>query len=639
MKRNKQWNISKALALASSYHFLYCAAKACVIPFLTIYFRQLGLTAPFVGIVIGTKYFISLICTPFWSYCARHHDKRRILVLGSLLSSIGISFLFTLIPPVNKDIQSMYCNRSLYTKDNWNPNIPDDTDHTGDVEMNELAYTVPPITVKVASSSHQSSELVNVHSTEKKMNLHLLTTVESPLENLTKQPSMNITDSEKSQQSERGTTRNVDYSETGQILPTEGSGYTRTAEETTTHFSMQKNNEDKNGSLDVYVSTANILVKRHAPLKNDPEMSNKIKRLSLEPNHSHKILDNLHQTLVLILLAVSLWEVLASTLDWVTDDGLYDYLDFVDSLDRYGKQWIWGYLGTAGAAFSVGILVDRLHCFLNAQTSRTAVHSYAYATLLVLTLIVGVFYPMHTAKKNDAFNKTFKAFHLLGSDGRAVLYAVTVFITGAIGSAINNFLFWQMQDKGGSEAYMGAAVAIGFMAEFLFYLFKDRMLKVLSFSGTVAFGLICLAAQLLYYSFLWSPWAVLPIQVLNGFSSGALWWAVLNQSDDLATPGIDRTLYKIYHGISFGLGASSGSFCSGFIVERFGIGRLYQACSVTAMLWAVVFVSVQSKIPRQKRLNYSRLLAADTSDMSDTDDEQNNDWLVKALKNDDFIMK
>lgn len=102
-------------------------------------------------------------------------------------------------------------------------------------------------------------------------------------------------------------------------------------------------------------------MKRHAPLKNDPEMSNKIKRLSLEPNHSHKILDNLHQTLVLILLAVSLWEVLASTLDWVTDDGLYDYLDFVDSLDRYGKQWIWGYLGTAGAAFSVGILLSLIH--------------------------------------------------------------------------------------------------------------------------------------------------------------------------------------------------------------------------------------------------------------------------------------
>ncbi|XP_051888764.1 major facilitator superfamily domain-containing protein 6-like [Pristis pectinata] len=639
MKRNKQWNISKALALASSYHFFYCAAKACIIPFLTIYFRQLGLTAPFVGIVIGTKYFVSLICAPFWSYCARHHNKRRILVLCSLILLIGISFLFTLIPPVNKEIQNKYCNTSMYTKNNWNQNTPEDKSRIGDFEMNELAHTILPTTVNIALTSHPSSELRDVHSTEMKMKLHLLTTVESPVRDLTKQPSENITGSEISTQpsEETESTKNVDHFQSKQILPVKVSGYTRTVEETTKHFSLLKHRKEENGSLGVHFSTPNIpIVKRDVTLKPNPDDRNKNQQLNFEPNHSLKILDNWHQMLVLILLAVSLWEVLASALDWVTDDGLYDYLDFVDAVDRYGKQWIWGYLGTAGAAFSIGILVDRLNCFLNTQTSRTAVHFFAYAAVLLLALIVGVFYPIHTAKRKDAVNQTFKGLHLLGSDGRAVLYIITVFITGAIGSTINNFLFWQMQDKGSSEAYMGTAVAIGCMAEFLFFHFKDKMLNVLSFSGTVGFGLICLAAQLLYYSFLWSSWAALPIQVLNAFSNGALWWAVLSQSNDIATPGIERTLHKIYHGISFGLGASSGSFCSGFIVDSFGIERLYQACSVTAMLWAVIFLVVQSKIPRQKRLNYSRLLAADTSDMSDSDDEQSNDWLVKALKNDDF---
>uniref|UniRef100_UPI00398F43B7 major facilitator superfamily domain-containing protein 6-like n=1 Tax=Pristiophorus japonicus TaxID=55135 RepID=UPI00398F43B7 len=647
MKRNKQWNVSKALVLASLYHFLYCAAKACVIPFLTIYFRQLGLTAPFVGIVMGTKYFISLLCAPFWSYCARRHNKRRILVLGSLLSSIGMGLLLTLIPPIDKEIEYKFCNLSMYAKNSWNQNVrPEDKDHVGDFEQNKIAHTTLPT---IVNAVQPNSTLHSVNHTEMKENLHLLTTVEPPITiSITKHPYKtelsNLTNLEvRALFEDVGSAQDANdhlQSNQNQFLPLEDSGHARAKGEAANHLAVIKSSKEGNNSLDVYSSTANRPpVKRDAALKTSSEDRKKTRQISTEPNHNLKILDNQHQTFMLILLAVSLWEVLASILDWVADDGLYDYLDFVDSVDHYGRQWIWGYLGTAGAAFSIGILVEQLSCFLNAHTSRTAVHFYGYAALITLALLVAVFYPIHTAKKNDMINCIVKGLHLLGSDGRAILYAVTVFITGAIGSTVSNFLFWQMQNKGSNEAYMGIAVAISFIAEVVFFLFKDKMLKILSLTGTVAFGLICLAAQLLYYSFLWAPWAVLPVQVLNAFSNGALWWAVLSQCNDLATPGIERTLSKIYHGLSFGVGASSGSFCSGFIVDRFGIERLYQACSVTATLWAVVFLIVQSRIPRQKRLNYSRLLAADTSDMSDSDDEQDKDWLVKALKKDDFLQK
>ncbi|XP_078081562.1 major facilitator superfamily domain-containing protein 6-like [Mustelus asterias] len=637
MKRNKQWNVSKALALASLYHFLHCAATACVIPFLTIYFRQLGLTAPFVGIIMGAKYFISLLCTPFWSYCAGRHNKRRILVLGALLSSLGAGLLLTLIPAVDKEVEYKFCNDSMYAKNSWNQNIkPEDKDHFGDFQVNKIAHTILPKVVNGVSPSHPSSTL----HTKMKENLQLLTT--SELSTATKPPNKtepSTTASSKfstlSQDVGSAHTANDRHSKRHLFLPIEDSGQARTLGKVAKHLPVARNK-----TSDVYPSTVKSqVIKRNIALETGSDDRKEKQHVKTEPNHSFKILDNQHQTFVLILLAISLWEVLASAQDWVADDGLYDYLDFVDSVDRYGKQWIWGYIGRAGAAFSIGILVDRLNCFLNAHTSRIAVHFYSYAALITLTLLVGVFYPIHTAKKNDMVNYVIKGLHLLGSDGRAILYAITVFITGAIGSTINNFLFWQMQNKGSSEAFMGTAIAIGFIVEAVLFLFKDRVLRILSLSGTVIFGLICLAAQLLYYSFLWSSWAVLPIQVLNAFSNCALWWAVWSQCNDLATPGVERTLHKIYHGLSFGLGASFGSFCSGFIVNSFGIERLYQACSATAMLWAVVFLIAQSKIPRQKRLNYSRLLAADTSDMSDSDDEQDKDWLVTALKNEDFLQK
>ncbi|NWI34853.1 MF6LA protein, partial [Sula dactylatra] len=137
--------------------------------------------------------------------------------------------------------------------------------------------------------------------------------------------------------------------------------------------------------------------------------------------------------------------------------------------DRYGKLWIWSYLGASLGACSIAVFVDQLNCFLSSTVTRLAVHFYAYALLIMLSLLVSVFFPIHVPKKTNCVNKTAKALALLRSDGRAILYAITVFLTGAAESTVHNFLFWQMEDRGSSELYMGLSVAIGLLAEILLY--------------------------------------------------------------------------------------------------------------------------------------------------------------------------
>ncbi|NXI60539.1 MF6LA protein, partial [Chloroceryle aenea] len=137
--------------------------------------------------------------------------------------------------------------------------------------------------------------------------------------------------------------------------------------------------------------------------------------------------------------------------------------------DRYGKLWIWSYLGTSIGACSIAIFVDQLNCFLSSTTTRLAVHFYSYSVLTTFSLLVTVFFPVHVLKKTSRVNKTAKALALLWSDGRMILFAVTVCLAGVAGSAGHNFLFWQMQDWGSSELYMGLSVAVGLLAEILLY--------------------------------------------------------------------------------------------------------------------------------------------------------------------------
>ncbi|XP_029456194.1 major facilitator superfamily domain-containing protein 6-like [Rhinatrema bivittatum] len=635
MSGNKQWDISKALVIASIFHFFHNAGKSCVIPFLTIYFRQLGLTAPFVGIIIGIKHLIGVIWAPLCSYFAKTHSKRRVLIAGSLLSSMGAGLLLTLIPPLSNGLVNRYCNINLSQSDR--------VIATGIMDLNNLTDVSPKIT-ELHSTQMANKEPVSpasVFSSRKMVN----PAWQEPAD-LTKDRNNTI----------KGTTQ---YDHVTWTATPVGAGtkmtqqYTKEQDlepslvnEVESNVLDLKNNspflsvisrknksaeEEFSGEVDEIESQFQPFVSAHVS-KNASKHRKIARDTTFEVLEDTSFLDGEHKIFLMVLGAVALWELLASPLEWTADDSLYEYLDFVDAADRHGRLWIWAYLGASGGACGIALLVDQLNCFLSVKIPRMAVHFYGYAAFITLTLLVSIFYPIHISKKNEHANKTVKAMGLLGSDGRIILFAVTVFLTGAVGSTADNFLFWQMQDKGSSELYMGASVAVALTAEILLYVFKNKILKIVSNNWIVALSLSCLALQLLYYSFLWTSWAVLPIQILSAFSNGALWWAVDASADDVATPGTERSLQLVLHGLSRGCGASLGSFASGFIISSFNLVVLYRACSLTLILWLVLFLIVQSRLPRQKRINYSRLLAADNSDLSDSDDEQEKDWLVKAMK-------
>ncbi|NXR90828.1 MF6LA protein, partial [Hypocryptadius cinnamomeus] len=133
--------------------------------------------------------------------------------------------------------------------------------------------------------------------------------------------------------------------------------------------------------------------------------------------------------------------------------------------DRYWRLWPWGSVGAAAGACGVSMLVDRLDCSLGGSIPRLAVHFYAYAVLVVLSLMVSVFFPGHAARQSARAPGLAKALSLLRGHGRALLLAGTLFLVGAASSASRNFLPWQLQDQGGSELLVGLWVALGPLAE------------------------------------------------------------------------------------------------------------------------------------------------------------------------------
>ncbi|KAJ3601749.1 hypothetical protein NHX12_032716 [Muraenolepis orangiensis] len=572
MKRTQQVDIKATLVLAGSFHFLCCLARACVLPFLTLYFRRLGLGPAMTGAIMAAKHLITLLWSPLASMLTKHYDKRRLVVILSLVGSAVVALLLPFIPAVDKVALVSHCNATAATV-SFDP------------------------TVTPALFSAFRAEVSNAQ-----------TGVLSGNASFERQPSPNRTFEEIS-----------------------GAGDDRVP---------------ANGSQLEGPTSNGTFLKSPLAAKNKRSLEfpnpGKGRGMAAEEEEdlgflgSLKAMDVRHQLFFLLLIGVSVWELFSTPLDWVVDDGLYDYLDSVDASDRHGHTRTWGLLGAACGAGGAGLLVSRLPCFLalGGHVTRNAVHFLCYVGLTVPTLLAAsALLPLlHLNKKQGPANGLFKALRLVKGHPRALLCAATALMAGAVSASLENFLLWAMEDAGAGELHMGVSLAAGSLSQAAF-----PYLVSLRFKATVPWRVLLvgaggLALQCLYYSFLWGPWAALPAQLLDCLSTGALWWAVRVQCEDVATGGAERSVRRTYDWLCAGLGASLGSLAGGFVVQHFGVVWLLRGVAGCMAVWCVCLPLLQWRTPHQRRINYSRLLAADTSETSDSGSEQERDWLERALE-------
>lgn len=103
MRRTRQIDVHRALALAGLFSFLLSCARACLLPFLTLYFRQLGLPPAMVGVVIGSKHLINVVWSPASGLLFKLYNKRRVAISCALALSAALPLLLLLLPALNSD--------------------------------------------------------------------------------------------------------------------------------------------------------------------------------------------------------------------------------------------------------------------------------------------------------------------------------------------------------------------------------------------------------------------------------------------------------------------------------------------------------------------------------------------------------
>lgn len=673
-------NLARSIFLCNIFTFFFAAGKACLLPFLTIFLKKLGLSATYTGTIICCKTLVGLIFAPLWAKCAVRCGRRRCMLMFSLFMMALTYLSLTAIPSMNSAF-TIQCVGGYRHVNISNELAEENTKTEQDFNRTKMITTALTTTSK-PSADHSSSGIVVV----------------------TGLPGVNQSQQIKISPTTKSTTRSAkadtqkttktpgDEEDNGKLLPVlkqllikmdippqelEGLTSSELLEYIDTVIQTEDGVKRIESALEeLPEETANELLnlvnpgakrKKRALSKEllqtwEREILHKLRKREEEEvdndtddetddgedatesswsNLKRTFYDKLKTILsdvtetekkmfVVILVILMVGELFSSPIEKVADDSWYEFLESIDDLEKYGMHRIWSSFAFIILPIIVTLAVDNTACLFGLSLHSFMLHFYLFGVFIGVSFLLAFFYPMSPLEKYKYASKVGKGIKIVCCSCRGLVFSITLLIMGIVYASYYNFLFWMLIDMGSQEITLGLCLTIAALAEIPMLLFNDRLVKKLGNGGVVALSVFLLSGRVLYYSFLPTPWAVLPAELLHAFTHTATWWAVLSSPSFNVSPALSRSIRSIFSSIYFGIGFAVGSLVSGLIYEHFGSAILFQAGAVMAIAWFPVLIcAIRCCRENEKTdVKYTKLLTSD-NDSSDLED----DWLEHALKN------
>jgi len=94
-----------------SFYLLYFGANACFLPYLILYYQNLGFSGAQIGLLSAISPLISLVGAPFWTGIADVSHRHRLVMSITLLAAISLAVVF----PFVRTIAAVFVLVSLYS--------------------------------------------------------------------------------------------------------------------------------------------------------------------------------------------------------------------------------------------------------------------------------------------------------------------------------------------------------------------------------------------------------------------------------------------------------------------------------------------------------------------------------------------
>ncbi|KAJ0183045.1 hypothetical protein K1T71_001021 [Dendrolimus kikuchii] len=345
---------------------------------------------------------------------------------------------------------------------------------------------------------------------------------------------------------------------------------------------------------------------------------------------------DIQKTFFLLLLLVVIGEFFSAPAITLADSAVITLLG--EDADRYGHQRMFGSLGWGLAMFFVGIALDHSTAFSahpcggpqryeKNYTICFATFSVLMGAALVTATQIRFKYefssvepaapelPSEPTHEEKLQLQLAEQLQLPGLDTSAPMPAkqpdlehakwVTVlrqfqnvkaasflFVAWFMGFGIGlifTFLFWHLQDIGGSPTLFGVASVINHISEIFAYFFSFKLITQMGHVKVLCLGLVGNVLRFLYISWLTNPWWVLPFEFVQGVTHAAVWAACCSYIAHGAPPRLRSSAQGVLQGLHHGLGRGCGALLGGVAVYKWGTTRTFAGYGLLCGLVLAVF--------------------------------------------------
>ncbi|CAD6214072.1 GSCOCG00011121001-RA-CDS [Cotesia congregata] len=157
---------------------------------------------------------------------------------------------------------------------------------------------------------------------------------------------------------------------------------------------------------------------------------------------------------------------------------------------------------------------------------------------------------------------------------------------------IFTFLFWHLQDYGGTPTLFGVASVINHISEIFAYFFSFKLIRQIGHVKVLCLGLGGNIIRFLYISWLKNPWWVLPFEFMQGITHAAVWAACCSYIAHNTPPQLRSSAQGVLQGLHHGLGRGCGAVIGGMFVASYGTTATFRAYGLICALVLAAFIFI-----------------------------------------------
>lgn len=454
------------LLFVSSY-----GAFGALLPYLPLYFKQIGLSAMETGVLIGLRPLLQAIGAPMFGLLADKYKRRRLILFMGAVAWIVKALLILAVRPRNQEcvaIDAGNVNSTLST-------------------ISELG------TIASAKNDERRENFFDLHNLVDRHN----NTFHSAEIILTNTKSNFSASSRRTIIQQRDTLPRQSKADIRSQQRTEQTHDEAAAEKTPAHLAPRNAHRTQNASGHNATVEYEIKIDQR-------EMS----------------------TIFGILSAVIIVsDLFGSVVHPISDGCVLDYLG--DDRNMYGRVRLFGSAGIAFASFVVGLIINESIGYFCGQILKNYAIAFYFAvgltaiTLLAL-LCIKIVYRAADSTGHQTSRQELKT--LFASLPKMAFWFVSVCL-GILDGFQMDFTSWFLDDLGASSFVIGLATGLHFLCNMLTFLVANYALEMLGYVRLISLSLVMYAVIFVCFSFAHSPWLGMVLYILLGTCFALSWTA------------------------------------------------------------------------------------------------------------------